>query len=263
MPHNRSTGHTRLPTPHLYTTLAPFYDRLDGAARDYAADVRWLNGVFRAHGVRTVLDVACGTAAHARGLARLGYDVTGMDASRQMLRIARQKMTRGHGALELVHGDYQSRRFPDSFDAAICMYWTLGAHLTDDEFRSALRQIRGNLRPKGLFAFDVENADGIKRAQLGHLFSDYVVPDRKGLLVRFNHSRLEGDSILDWQAIYLLQKGGKLEMLQDRVRLRFFHVAELKRLLHETSFKVLEVSDGPSREFDPTGPSIYVIAQRA
>jgi SAM-dependent methyltransferase len=185
-----------------------------------------------------------------------------MDASPQMLRVARQKTTRRDGRLQLVHGDYRSYRFPFAFDAAICMYWTLGAHLTDDELRSALTQIRGYVRPRGLLALDVENADGIKRAQLDRLFSDYVVRDRKGLLVRFNHSRLQGEAILDWQAIYLLQKGEKLKLLHDRIRLRFFHVTELKRLLHETLFKVCEVSGGPSQEFDPTGPSIYVIAQR-
>jgi SAM-dependent methyltransferase len=243
--------------------LAPFYDRLDGAARDYEAEARWLHQIFRAHEVRTVWDVACGTASHALLLAKLGYAVTATDTSLPMLRVARRKLGAAPASVTLRQGDYRRHRFAQPFDTAMCMFWTLGSHLADQEFVRALANIRRSLRPEGLFIFDVENADGIKRELLGHIFSDYTLQDKRVTLVRLNQSRLEAERILDWQAFYWLHARGRARLLVDRIKLRFFDTAELQQLLTRAGFRIRSVWGGPAKRFDPSGPSIYVVAQRA
>ena len=54
--------------------------------------------------VHKILDLACGTGSLAIRLARMGYQVTGVDQSRQMLQIARKKIEREHFTIPLQMG---------------------------------------------------------------------------------------------------------------------------------------------------------------
>ena len=71
---------------------AAAYDLLY-ADKDYDAECDLLERIFRESGrpVRTVLDLGCGTGAHAVRLAQRGYEVVGVDLSEDMLRIARDR----------------------------------------------------------------------------------------------------------------------------------------------------------------------------
>lgn len=64
-----------------------------------------------------VLDVACGTGRHVAYLHGLGHAVTGIDASSEMLRVAREKTP----VARFVEGPMAPLPFDDGeFDAAVC-----------------------------------------------------------------------------------------------------------------------------------------------
>jgi ubiquinone/menaquinone biosynthesis C-methylase UbiE len=71
---------------------------------------------------RTVLDVGTGTGRGALALARRGARVTGLDASSQMLDIARQRAGEEQLDIDFREGDAHDLGFPDrSFDAAVSL----------------------------------------------------------------------------------------------------------------------------------------------
>ncbi|MDE3153508.1 MAG: class I SAM-dependent methyltransferase [Acidobacteriota bacterium] len=73
------------------------------------------------HG-RTVLDVGTGTGRAALTLARAGATVTGVDASREMLRVAGARARADGLSITFQEGDAHALAFPDaSFDAAISL----------------------------------------------------------------------------------------------------------------------------------------------
>jgi SAM-dependent methyltransferase len=89
-----------------------------------------------------LLDVGCGTGAYAAALGRLGWNVTGVDASRDMLRRARE---RGVAAIE---ADARALPFADaSFDAAVSL-WT---HTDVDDLPAMLAEAVRVLRPGAAF----------------------------------------------------------------------------------------------------------------
>lgn len=71
---------------------------------------------------QAIIDVGTGTGRGALALARRGAKVTGVDASAQMLDVARQRATDTGLAVEFRQGDAHALAFPDrSFDAAVSL----------------------------------------------------------------------------------------------------------------------------------------------
>jgi len=94
-------------------------------------------------GSGSLIDVGCGTGSYAAGLATLGWDYTGVDASEDMLRRARAK------GVTVIQADATSLPFGDaSFDAAVSVCTN-----TDlDDLAAAVREIVRVLRPGAPFA---------------------------------------------------------------------------------------------------------------
>ncbi len=77
---------------------------------------------------RRILDVGTGTGFLALILAELGHEVVGIDISRQMLKVAKEKARKAKVSVEFRQGDAENLPFKsESFDAVICRHllWTL------------------------------------------------------------------------------------------------------------------------------------------
>jgi SAM-dependent methyltransferase len=84
---------------------------------------RRLVGVFRAHGVQSILEAGCGSGRDALLYAHEGFDVTGADISENALRWARQRaMTEGVSAIFLLDDLVETKLPPGSFDAVVAIH---------------------------------------------------------------------------------------------------------------------------------------------
>jgi len=71
---------------------------------------------------RTILDVGAGTGRAALLLARAGANVTAVDASSEMLAVARRRAAEEGATVRFLKGDAHSLDFPDrSFDVAVSL----------------------------------------------------------------------------------------------------------------------------------------------
>ncbi len=87
---------------------------------------------------RRILDLATGTGRAALALAKRGALVTGVDASREMLSVARSRAADAGLSIDFEEGDAHALAFPDrAFDAAVCLRMLM--HLPD--WRTALSEL--------------------------------------------------------------------------------------------------------------------------
>jgi SAM-dependent methyltransferase len=135
-----------------YSRLAGVYDEIvvDPCFSRWAAFLHELWSMDHA-GVTSVLDLCCGTGLMDAELARLGYRVVGVDASRAML--DRAAVLLGPDAVLL------EQTLPDLvvdgvFDAAISTFDGLN-YLTDADFRLTVERLAARVRPGGWFVFDL------------------------------------------------------------------------------------------------------------
>jgi ubiquinone/menaquinone biosynthesis C-methylase UbiE len=126
-----------------YDGLADWYDAefypspLEGSAWETVA--RLLG-----KGMGELLDVGCGTGHCAAALAGLGWNVTGVDLSEDMLGRARERRVR------VVQADAAQLPFEAAtFDAAVSML----THTDFDDFAAAVGEIVRVLRPRGSFVY--------------------------------------------------------------------------------------------------------------
>ncbi len=115
----------------LYTKYARYYDVI---YRDYLIQkipkiIDFVERVFRQEAereVKEILDIACGTGGPTIELARRGYRVVGLDASPQMLEIAREKAKKMRIDVVFKLGDMRKLDFNEEFDAVTCFFSSLG-----------------------------------------------------------------------------------------------------------------------------------------
>ncbi len=171
-------------TTELFDRIAGYYDLLHEDV-DYAGECRLLERVcarFLSRPPASVLDLGCGTGSHALLLAKRGHQVTGIDASPGMLRVARAKGT-GH----------PPDRLPEQF--LVCQV----RRRVSPGGACAASAVFGGTRDGLLIAFrlaryDQDQANGIAKHLVGPRASSHggkSVVERKGCSTR---SRTRGGS---------------------------------------------------------------------
>lgn len=120
-----------------------------------------------------VLDVGCGTGSLVLALkARIGAgEAHGIDASTEMINVAKEKATKSGSRLRLQVALIEALPFPDASFELVTSSLMLH-HLTQDQKRAGLAQVRRVLKPGGRFvAMDFARRS---HSPLGHLISAFA-----------------------------------------------------------------------------------------
>ena len=237
----------------FFDLFAPRYD-CEEFTRNTEAEVRFIRERLRPPPGGRILDVGCGTGRHSVGLARLGFRVTGVDLSGQMLALARQRAEEASVEVEWVHADATSFVRTDGFDAAICLcegaMCLLGAD--DDPLQhdlTILHNVHSALRPRGRCLVNVLN--GCR--QLRAYNDDDIAVGRYDVL-----NMTEASDVLDyWPDI--------TEGFQ--VRERGYTPPEIRRMFAWTGFRILGLYGGTAGAWNLQTPKLdemelMIIAER-
>ncbi|WP_217922862.1 class I SAM-dependent DNA methyltransferase [Miltoncostaea oceani] len=186
-----------------------------------------------AAGVRSVLDVCCGTGLMAAELVALGYRVSGVDASAQMLARARRRLGPD---VPLVHEALPHLTLTGPFDAAVSTLDGLN-HLTPAELGPAFAAIAGRLRPGGWLVADLHTdammefarANAIVEGQSGgHRFTITSTVDVAGRTCDARIALRDGDG-----------RGG----FDEVHRQHFFRDGDVRAALAGAGFGAVAVTD--------------------
>jgi SAM-dependent methyltransferase len=158
----------------------------------------------RQAGVRTILELGCGTGNDAARLAGEGYSVTATDLSGEAIRQARAKF--GSLATFLVADMTRPLPFPDeSFDAVMS---NVAMHMfPDDVTRTVFAQVGRLVRTGGLFVFHVNSLEDrplrARRLPARELAPDYVA-EQSGQTMHFFSEAYLRELLAGWQHVQLV-----------------------------------------------------------
>lgn len=141
--------------------LASFYDA-DHSWRDYPAQVALVASLYPQKEARKrvkVLDLCCGSGAHALRLARHGFQVTGVDISTALLRQAKRKAK--EDGLPIVYRKQDIFSLMDQgayfskFECATLLGWTLNINPIFEKLPELLKNVFKILKIGGFFILDL------------------------------------------------------------------------------------------------------------
>jgi glycerophosphoryl diester phosphodiesterase/SAM-dependent methyltransferase len=111
-----------------------------------------------------VLDVGCGAGRHARALAALGCEVTGIDISTGLLHAAEELAREDGVRVRFMRLDARALPFQDEFDLALCVCeGAFGLTDSEEEDLAILHGIRRALVPGGRLVLTAINALSVAR----------------------------------------------------------------------------------------------------
>ena len=237
----------------VFGQYAEWYD-LFYADKDYGAEAAFVDQVLREHGATggTLLEIGCGTGAHAVPLAAKGWRVCGIDSSEDMLALARQRFERSGdeslAAIELHQADARSFDLGRRFDSAVSLFHVMSYQANPGDLDAALRAARRHLRPGGLFLFDFWFGPAVL-AQKPEPRVRTVASERYRVVRRATPQHHEGDRTVDvnYHFDVVDLKLGERHEVDELHRMRYLFPEELTRLAEDAQFGVESLAEWMTR----------------
>ena len=181
-----------------------------------------------------ILDLACGTGAHAVEFSRRGYQVVGLDLSQQMLTHAGERAERSGLTLEFLQADMREMRFEAEFDGVYCWNTSFG-YFEQETNRRVLDRIHCSLKKGGKFLLGVMNRDYVASHSPSSVHferASYTCVDQ--MHMDWLTSRMHVK-----RTLMKLEADGKREI---HYSIRLYSVHELIKLFQEHGFRMERVS---------------------
>lgn len=222
----------------LYRTLAPHYDRIYHF-KNYPAECAALRTRLHRMGIpdgSRVLDAACGTGSHLKGLAE-HFVASGFDLSPELLAIARAKSPDA----PLFVADLRDFSVPEPVDALTSMFSAIGYLQNRDELLAFARCAARAVRPGGVLLIEPWLTKEVWKNGYPSL-QTWSGPDLH--LARATVSAIDGDYAIADMHWLIAARDQPVQHLIDRHRLWLCPHATLIEVFTEAGFET---------HFDPDG----------
>jgi len=219
----------------MYTAFARVYDQLMDQV-DYAAWSRHYQELLRICAVPDkgkLIECACGSGNLTLPLRRMGYQITGVDASEQMLSAAMEKARAAGLNIPFVRQDMCSLAAPTPVHAVLCTCDGVNYLTSPERVLAFFSAAYAALRPGGAFLFDVSTPDKLSRT-LGNntLFSD---EDQVSYIWRNRFSEKKRCVAMEL-SLFVRRPDGTYDRLEERQTQRAHTRQELRRWLEDAGF---------------------------
>lgn len=250
----KNTRETVLKASRDYYAHRAFYEDLfvQRQRRFIEATKRQVNFLEYAFGadatrpIKKVLDVACGSGRHVFGLAKRGYECTGLDYTPERIQTARVRAKREGLSVKLLQGDATQLNYENEFDAVLALY-LLFLLPNDDDVLKCLRLIQRALRSGGIMVCNIGNPfyKGKNWFSLNSVYEGLrVIEDRAPSLHSTEVVRLRDFDpmygVAWWQETSIIEASDGTHVFRDRERLRLFTYWDIVHYLQVAGFKEIK-----------------------
>ncbi|MBE2912064.1 class I SAM-dependent DNA methyltransferase [Anoxybacillus flavithermus] len=244
-----------------YERFASWYDQLMNDAPYDAWCALVERTVASYHNGKRLLDLGCGTGELAIRLAEKGFDATGVDLSEQMLTIAQMKAE--ERGVHVLFYQQDMRHFGpfEPFDTIVIFCDSLNYLLEDEDVITTFSRVYDQLRPGGLFLFDVHSL-----FKMEHIFlqkETFASNDEQVSYIWNCYPGSRPYSVEHELTFFVQLEEGVYERVDEIHVQRTYDVAQYETWLKDAGFRLLHVW-ADFTEQQPTNESerIFFVAQK-
>jgi len=205
--------------------------------------------------VNSVLDLGCGPGRHCLALAKMGYEVTGVDTSDFLLSRAKEKARKFKLPVKFIRANMLDYSSDTKFDLIVNMFNSFGYFDTQEDNQMVLNKSYENLADKGTLLIDTVGKETLARTiQPVHL-SEYDNGD----------IRIERPLLIDNMQIFsnqwMLIRGDKV--FKRDYQHFVYTPMELSQMCYKAGFKqVVCYGSLQADEYDLDADRLVVVAQK-
>lgn len=222
--------------------------------KDYDGECSLIETIIRDHSkipVHSILDLGCGTGNHALRLAERGYQVTGVDRSKEMLGIATEKAQKKGLNCDFQQSDLREFCNHKKYDAVIMMFAVLGYQQENEDVLAALKTVSKHLKKGGVFICDVWYGPAVLNQKPGERVRVLETADTK--IIRVSSGKLD---IFRHQVnvhfhLWNINGDRVVAETQEDHTMRFFFPQELSLLFNTCGLIIQRIGAFPDIETDP------------
>lgn len=224
-----------------FVKYARYYDLLY-RDKDYKKEADYVDSLIKRYSRkrnRTLLDVGCGTGGHAIWFAKKGYRVFGIDKSREMISVAREKLS-GDNRAEFKPLDAERFSLRRKFDNVVSLFHVMSYLTANKAFMTSLENIRGHLEKNGLFIFDFWYGPAVlaqkpekRTKETGDSLS--VIRRLANPKMRINQNVVD----IDYKNAILNKHSGLTRVFRETHTMRYFFLPELHLMLEIAGFRIV------------------------
>jgi len=240
----------------VFGAYARYYDLLY-QDKDYEGEVRYVSSLIHkfAPSASSLFDIGCGTGRHAELFSHMGFRVSGLDRSEEMVSRAKNR----HLDIEFHQGDLCNVRMDKNFDVVSALFHVISYLTTDDELQSAFDNVREHLKPKGLFVFDCWHGPAVL-----HQFPEVRIKrleEGTNRVVRIAEPNLIAEKKrVDVNYQIFVKVNGVWDEFTETHSMRYLYPQEIEELLSNSGLHLLHTEEwmtsrGPSQN---TWSVVYV-----
>jgi len=225
-----------------YHSFAYHYDKMM-ADVDYS----WWTRIIEKNLVKgcRVLDVGCGTGTLSLALTQLGYDVTGLDKSSDMLVVASEKAKECGMVIDFIHRDMRELEGLSGFDGVLIAVDSLNYLENEDDVRRTIAGAYAALNESGLLIFDVHTPH-----KIAVTFKDYLYVENADELTYIWHIE-EGTyplSVVHELTMFAKNEDDSYMRTIEYHHQRTFEMVQYEEWLAEARFEIISIDGDEDRQ---------------
>lgn len=218
----------------VYKQFASIYDELMKHA-PYDQWTKFTEEIIKQYQipVERIVDLGCGTGEVTIRLGKLGFDLTGIDQSNEMLTIAFNKSIEQGLNIQWLLQDIRKLSGFTDIDVFVC-YCDVINYITDlDDVKEVFQRVYHSLKKNGIFIFDFHSIDYVDQFLSDKTFAD--VTDELTYIWECERGERKGEM---FHYLTFFQKVRELYIRFDEVHhQRTYPLKDYQRLLENCGFQ--------------------------
>ena len=218
-----------------YQDFAYIYDKLMHQDVDYDAWCDYIENMFDLHGVSpdTLCELACGTGNMTARLSSRGYNMTGVDISSDMLRVADAKTK----DVSYICSDMSKLKLDDKYDAFLCMIDGLNYVITPKSVINTFKTVKEHLNENGLFMFDISSQYKLKEI----IGNETFIHSEYDVFYSWENKFIEKYNLSDMLLNFFVREDDMYTRFEERHLQRGWTIPEMKTMLKKAGFREINV----------------------
>ncbi len=215
-------------------------------------------------GVSSILDLGCGTGGHSTILAQRGYNVFGVDRSKEMISLAKRKSDNLNLGINFINSDINNINLDKKFNVIISMFSVINYQISNKTLSEFCRVVKKHLKKDGIFIFDSWYGPAVISQKPKECIREIKVDDSK-TIIRFTKPALNllKHTVEVSFKVWYINKDKLVRKTEESHKMRFLFPQEIKYFLETAGFKKIEFFPflEPKRQLTEQDWNMFVTAK--